>query len=75
MAEGKSVKLNLRKEMKNIPKWKRRAVFARLIRKKLKNKDMKISQKLNEKLWSVETPKVRIKIVKDDKTTKAEFVE
>jgi len=75
MAEEKIVKINLRKQMKSIPKWRRKAVFGRLIRKKLKNDKIKIAQSLNEKIWSVKSPKVRLKIVKDDKTIKAELVE
>ena len=75
MAEEKIVKINLRKQMKSIPKWRRQAVFGRLLRKKLKNEKMKISQILNEKIWSTKSPKIRVKIVKDDKSVKAELVE
>ena len=75
MAEEKIVKINLRKQMENIPRWRRQAVFGRLLRKKLKNEKMKISQSLNEKIWSTKSPKVRVRIVKDDKSVKAELVE
>ena len=75
MAEEKIVKVNLRKQMKSIPKWRRQAVFGRLLRERLKNDEMKISQSLNEKIWSTKSPKVRLKIVKDDKTVKVEPVE
>ena len=75
MAEEKIVGINLRKELKNVPRWRRKAVFGRLIRKKLKDEKIKISQGLNEKIWSSGSPKVRLKLVKDEKTTKAELAE
>lgn len=74
MAE-KIVEVNLRKQMKSIPKWRRQVVFGRVLRERLKSAKMKISQKLNEKIWSSKSPKVRLKIVKDDKSTRAEAVE
>jgi len=75
MAEEKIVKVNLWKQLKNIPRWKRQTVFARLLRKRLKIDKLKIAQSLNEKIWSAKSPKVRLKIVKDDKSTRAEVVE
>ena len=75
MAEEKIVGINLRKELKNVSRWRRKAVFGRLIRKKLKDEKIKISQGLNEKIWSRSSPKVRLKLVKDEKTTKAELAE
>ena len=75
MAEEKIVKINLRRRMKNIPRWKRKTAFGRLLRERLKSDKMKISQGLNEKIWSLKSPKVRVKIVKDGKLVKAEFVE
>ena len=75
MAEEKIVKVNLSRQLKNIPRWKRQAVFGRLVRKTLKIDKMKISQDLNEKIWSNKSPKVRLKIVKDDKSARAEFAD
>lgn len=75
MVEEKIVKVNLRRQMENMPKWKRRSSFARVLRNRLKNKKMKISKSLNERIWSMKTPVIRVKIVKDDKTVKAELVE
>ncbi len=74
MAEEKIVTVNLRRRLKGVPRWRRQAVFGRILRKKFNDK-MKIDQKLNEKIWSTKNPKVRMKIVKDDKTIKAELVE
>ncbi len=75
MAEEKIVKVNLRKQMKSIPKWRRQAVFGRILRERLKSPKMKISQSLNEKIWSGKSLGIRLKIVKDDKSTRAEAVE
>ena len=75
MVEEKIIRINLRKQMKNIPKWRRQAVFGRLLRERLKSDKMKIAQNLNEKIWSLKSPKVRLKLVKDDKSVKTEFVE
>jgi len=67
MVEEKIIKINLRKQLKNLPRWKRHAVFGRLLRKKLKIKDMKIAQNLNKSV------KVRVKLVKDDNSVRAEL--
>ncbi|MEK6909836.1 MAG: hypothetical protein AABW61_02035 [Candidatus Aenigmatarchaeota archaeon] len=75
MAEEKIVKVNLWKQLKNIPRWKRQTVFSRLLGKRLKIDKMKMGQGLNEKIWSIKSPKVRLKIVKDDKSTRVEVVE
>ena len=75
MVEEKIIRLNFRKKMRNIPRWKRKVVFSKLIRKSLKNDKLKISQNLNQKIWSLKTPKIRLKITKDEKSAKAEFVE
>ncbi len=75
MSEEKIVKVNLWRQLKNIPRWKRQTAFARLLGKTLKIDKMKMSQGLNEKIWSAKRPKVRLKIVKDDKSTRAEVVE
>ena len=74
MAEEKIIKINLRKRLKNIPKWKRQAVFCRVLRKRLADDKMKISQDLNEKIWSSKSLKVRVRLTKDGKLTKAELV-
>ena len=74
MPEEKIVRINLRKQLNRIPKWKRRATFSRILRKRLKNDKMKIAQGLNEKIWLMKTPKVRLKIVKDEKIAEAELV-
>ncbi len=60
--------------MSNIPRWKRRASLGSFLRKKL-NRDLKISQKVNEKIWHNKNQKIRIRIVKDDKSVKANLVE
>ncbi|MEM5797187.1 MAG: hypothetical protein QW813_00775 [Candidatus Aenigmatarchaeota archaeon] len=65
MVEERIVKINLRKQMKLVPKWKRKATFTRLLREKLGEK-IKIDQKLNEKIWSDKNPKIRLKIIRDD---------
>ncbi len=75
MAEEKVVKINLSKRLKIIPKWRRNTAFVRLLKEKVKSGKLKISQKLNEKIWSKKTSKIRLKLVKDDKTVKAEVVE
>ncbi len=77
MAEEKIVKINLRKQLKSIPRWRRKSVFAKILKKRINNKTggLKISQKLNEKIWHNNTPKIRLKLVKDDKLVKAEVVE
>ena len=74
MAEEKIIKINLRKRLKNTPKWKRQAVFGRVLRKRLAGDKMKISQDLNEKIWSSKSLKVRVRLTKDGKLTKAELV-
>jgi len=75
MAEEKVAKINLSKRLKIIPKWRRNTAFVRLLKEKVKSGKLKISQKLNEKIWSKKTSKIRLKLVKDDKTVKAEVVE
>ena len=73
MAEEKIVKVNLRRNLKNVPRWKRQTSLTKLLRKKLNSEKMKIGQGLNEKFWSTKSPKVRLKIIKDDKSTRAEL--
>lgn len=75
MVEEKIVKVNLSRKMKNIPYWRRRAAFSRVLRKRLKDEKMKISQSLNERIWSLKGSEIRVKIVKDDKSTRAEPAE
>jgi len=75
MAEEKIVKVNLGRQLKSIPRWKRQIAFARLLRKTLKIDKMKMAQGLNEKIWSDKSTKVRLKIVKGDKSTRVEAVE
>lgn len=75
MPEEKIIKLNLKNQLKSISKWRRRAALSRIIRKRLKNDKLKISQALNEKIWSTKGSKIRLKLVKDDKLVKAEPIE
>ena len=74
MAEEKIIKINLRKQMKSIPKWRRNAAFSRFLKKRLHNDKLKISKNLNEKILSLKSPEIRLRIVKDDKSVRAEFV-
>lgn len=74
MAEEKIVTVNLRRKLENIPKWRRQAAFGRIFRATMKNNDLKIGKNLNDKALSGAT-KVRVKITKDEKSTKAELVE
>lgn len=75
MPEEKLVKVNLRHHMRNIPRWRRQAVFGRMLKERLKNTKMRIAKTLNEKIWASKDPKVRLKVVKDDKSSRAEAVE
>ena len=74
MAEEKIVKINIRRHLLKVPKWERKMKLGRILRKEL-NKDLVIDQKLNEKLWSHKGSKIRLKLVKDDKSVKASLVE
>lgn len=71
MAEERIVKVNFRKRLKDIPRWKRQSVMSKLLRSKLKIDELKVSQGLNEKMWSGKNAKIRLKIVKDDKLVTA----
>ncbi|MBI2547415.1 MAG: hypothetical protein HYW23_03135 [Candidatus Aenigmarchaeota archaeon] len=75
MPEEKIVTINLRREFKKTPVWRRQMVFCKLVKKELKDEKIKISQKMNEKIWAIKTPKIRVKVIKDDKSTRAELVE
>ncbi len=75
MAEEKIVKINLRNKLKDVPRWRKRAVIARLIKERLKSSKMKISQKLNDHILSGNGLKFRLKLVKDDKQVKAELAD
>ena len=71
MVEERIVKVNLRKRLKSIPRWKRQSVMGKLLRNKLKIAELKISQDLNEKMWSGKNAKIKLKIVKDGKSVRA----
>lgn len=71
MVEERIVKVNFRKRLKSIPRWKRQSVMGKLLRNKLKIDKLKISQDLNEKIWSGKNAKIKLKIVKDGKSVKA----
>jgi len=83
MAEEKIVTLNLRKEIKKVPRWKRSKIAVKLLREKIKRiskaEEVKIDSLVNKKIWSegIKKPpaKLRLKIVKtDEKTVKVELV-
>ena len=78
MAEEKIVVLNLRKYLVRKPAWQRKGYALRFIRdllqKKTKAKKVTLTTELNEKIWK-NFDKIKIKIVKDDKTVKADVVE
>ncbi len=83
MAEEKIVTLNLRKEIKKAPRWKRSKIVVKLLREKIKRiskaEEVKIDSLVNKKIWSrgIKKPpaKLRLKIVKaDEKTVKVELV-
>lgn len=75
MAEEKIVKINLRKQLSKVPKWKRKGRFSALLRRRLKTKDLVVNPKLNERVWSNNSLKVKLKIVKEDKSVKANLIE
>jgi large subunit ribosomal protein L31e len=84
MAEEKIITVNLRKELKKVPRWKRAKkavkILKEILKKQTKTENLKIDKALNEKIWSRSSKnpptKLRIKIVKvDDKTSKAELIE
>lgn len=84
MAEEKIITVNLRKEVLKSSRFTRASRAAKLLRhvleKNVKTKNLKIDNKLNEKIWEKSgekfPSKIRVKIVKvDDKTSKAELME
>lgn len=82
MAEEKIIIINIRKELKESPYWKRSSSASRIIRRILQKhtkKEVKIDKSINEKVWekSIQKPTVKLKIKItsiDDKTAKAELV-
>jgi large subunit ribosomal protein L31e len=84
MAEEKIIMVNLRKELKKVPRWTRASKAVRIIKeileKQIETENLEIDKNLNEKIWSRSSKnppvKLRIKIVKvDEKTSKAELME
>ncbi|MBI2545200.1 MAG: hypothetical protein HYW22_01200 [Candidatus Aenigmarchaeota archaeon] len=75
MAEEKTIRMNIQRELVKVPRWKRRMKVTAIIRKKLKSPDLKIDPKLNEKIFADTKHEFRIKLVKDDKKTTAKLVE
>lgn len=84
MAEEKIITINLRKGLKESPRWNRArksvADLRRILRKHTKAEKIKIDKKINEAIWkkSIERPahKLRLKITKTDaKTAKIELLE
>ena len=73
MAEEKVVKINLRRQLLKVPKWRRKIDFIRLLKRSLGN--VAVSQSLNERIWKTNKTAVRIKIIKDNEKTRIEPVE
>lgn len=81
---GKVVSLNLRKDLVKHPKWKRRNKIISLLKEKIskqaKSGNVKIAQKLNEKVWKSSEKNnlvsLRVRISKQGKDSiKAELME
>lgn len=75
MAEEKIVRINIQKDLVKVPRWKRQSKVIAILKRRLKIEDLKIDQKLNEKVFSGNIHKFKIKITKDDKTTTAKLAE
>ncbi len=79
MVEEKILILNIRSLSGKKPVWKRKNYTIKMIRRVLEknNKGGKVTigKKLNEKVWENTGTKVKIKLTKDDKVTRAELVE
>jgi len=83
MADEKIITINIRKELKEAPYWRRSSSAPRIIRRLLERhskKKIKIDKSINEKIWqrSIQNPKMKLKVKItsiDDKTAKAELVE
>lgn len=74
MVEEKIIRINLRKKLLKIPKWRRKSDFVKLLKRRLKMEKIVISPKLNEKIWS-DNSKIKLKVTKDDKLVKIDVVE
>lgn len=86
MAEEKTEKIitiNLRKGLKESPRWDRArratANLRKILRRHTKTEKIKIDPKISEAIWrkSIERPahKLRLKITKKDKTTTVQLLE
>lgn len=86
MAEEKTEKIitiNLRKGLKESPRWDRArratANLRKILRQHTKTEKIKIDPKISEAIWrrSIERPahKLRLKITKKDKTTTVQLLE
>lgn len=76
MVEEKIVKINLRRQLTKVPRWRRKDSFIKLLKRKIKTNKIVIDKKLNERNWSRYNPKVRLRIIKrDDKSVKIELIE
>ncbi len=75
MAEEKIVKINIQKELLKVPRWERRGKIFAILRRRLKNSELKIDQDLNEKIFTEKIYKLRLKLVKNDKNVTAKLVE
>jgi large subunit ribosomal protein L31e len=81
--EGKVMTINLRKELVGKPYWRRTkdatSILRKILKKKTKSEKILIGKKLNDVLWSrgIQNPamKLRVKIVKDGETVRAELME
>jgi ribosomal protein L31E len=83
-AEEKIITVNLRKGLKESPRWNRAkkatANLRKILKRHTKAEKIKIDKKVNEAIWrkSIERPayKLRLKITKtDSKTAKVELLE
>ncbi len=81
MAEEKILTINLRKDLKNSPRWQNSKNASAVLKKKLERavkSEVKIDGKISEKIWSrgrsSPATKLRIKMTKTGDAYKAELV-
>jgi large subunit ribosomal protein L31e len=81
--EGKVITIDLRKELVRKPYWRRTkdaaSILRRFLEKKTRSEKILIGKKLNDVLWSrgIQNPamKLRVKIIKEGETIRAELME
>ncbi len=79
MAKEKILTMNLRKDVLKVPQWKRSTTFMRLLKKRIGNKNISISESVNKKIWSRGGKKppavLRVKVIETDGKVKVELLE